>query len=71
MIYLTKEELTLLISDKVADFTKGVYVQIPSGKHEQPLIIYESPKYGHTRHFLSNELKGSMEAGIHCYSSTL
>ncbi len=71
MIYLTKEDLTLLISDKVADFTKGVYVQIPNGKHEQPLIIYESPKYGHTRHFLDNELKGSMEAGMHYYTPAL
>lgn len=71
MIYLTKEELEVLISDKVADFTKGVYLQIPSSKHEQPIIIYESLKYGHTRHFLGNELKDSMEAGMHQYSPTL
>lgn len=65
---LTEEKALGLISKNVADFTNPIFLYIPSTKFEQPFIMYQSRNYGHTKDYLSNDIKLSFDAGMYKHS---
>ena len=65
---LTKRDFELILGAGDYDYSKPIYLYVPSTSFEQPIIMYTSKKHKSTMHYLSNELKESFIAGMYSYN---
>lgn len=68
MNYLSKEEALYIVSGKVADYSKEIYMFIPLDG-DQPVVMYTSLFRGiPSKHYLGLELKLKYSGGLYVYN---